>query len=399
MTDIAAGPFSSLDNLLEGGCRQGVYPAAVALVGLKGELLWEGAAGRVSQTPGADKATSMTIFDLASLTKPLATALGVLCLEHEGKLALDANLGEIIRDSWLPEDKKPLTIQGLLTHWAGLPAWRPFYERLLNAPPWKRGQMLPRLAAAEPLEHPPDTVTLYSDLGFMLLQAAVEAASGLTLDRFCEERIYHPLGLKILGFKPLPTGAQAIVTTEDRRPKTKDRIYAATETGLIPDRPMAGEVHDENAWAAGGVAGHSGLFGPGFEVFRLLAALYRAYHGEPARDLQPFPPELVRRFFTPIPGGRALGFDVPSPDAASCSAGRFFSPNSVGHLGFTGTSFWLDLDLGQMVVLLTNRVHLGRDDKTKIQAFRPRFHEAASRALGFTKAFRNQKPKTENRKP
>ena len=146
-------------------------------------------------------------------------------------------------------------------------------------------------------------------------------------------------------------------------------------------------MHDENAWAAGGVAGHAGLFGRGHEVWSLVAALYRAYHGEAGL---PCSPATVRRFLTPVaPGARALGFDVPSAEAAQCSAGRYFSPRSVGHLGFTGTSFWLDLELGQMVVLLTNRVHLGRDDKAKIQAFRPRFHEAASRALGFDRGFRN----------
>ena len=165
------------------------------------------------------------------------------------------------------------------------------------------------------------------------------------------------------------------------KPKTENRLYAATEPGLIPGRPAGGEVHDENAWAAGGVAGHAGLFGPGREVFQLVASLYRAYTGE---RLGPLAPATVQLFFT-VPSGadRALGFDIPGPDPALRAAGRYFSPHSVGHLGFTGTSFWLDLDSGQMVVLLTNRVHLGRDDKTKIQAFRPRFHEAASRALGF----------------
>ncbi|MBM4275845.1 MAG: serine hydrolase [Deltaproteobacteria bacterium] len=388
MTQTAPGPWSNLNALLKEGLGQGVYTAAVALVGLKGELLWEGFAGRVSNDPEADPVTRETVFDLASLTKPLATALGVLCLLHEGKLALDAPLGEVLPFGWLPEDKKPVTIENLLTHRSGLPAWRPFYEQLLKAPAHERRQLLPRLAAAEPLERPPDTVTLYSDLGFMLLAAVVETVSGLSMDRFCEERIYYPLGLKILGFKPLPILTQEILPTENRKPKTENRIYAATEAGLIPHRPMAGEVHDENAWAAGGVAGHSGLFGPGFEVFNLIATLYRAYHGEPIKGFQPFPPELVRRFFTPIPGGRALGFDVPGADAAQCSPGRFFSPHSVGHLGFTGASFWLDLELGQMVVLLTNRVHLGRDDKTRIQSFRPRFHEAASLALGFTRTFR-----------
>ena len=155
--------------------------------------------------------------------------------------------------------------------------------------------------------------------------------------------------------------------------------------GSFRDAPRGGEVHDENAWAAGGVAGHAGLFGPGREVFHLVASIYRAYSGD---VIGPLTPAAVRTFLTVPPGAdRAHGFDTPGPDPAARAAGRYFSARSVGHLGFTGTSFWLDLESGQMVVLLTNRVHLGRDDKTGIQAFRPRFHEAASRALGFNQPY------------
>ena len=219
----------------------------------------------------------------------------------------------------------------------------------------------------------------------MLLKAVVEGVSGETLDQFCREEIYRPLGLNTLGFIPLPKTAQAVPTTENRKPKTENRIYAATEPGLIAGRPPAGEVHDENAWAAGGVAGHAGLFGPGREVFHLVAGLWQAYGG---KQCGPLTPAAVQHFLTVPPGAdRACGFDIPGPDPAARAAGRYFSPRSVGHLGFTGTSFWLDLETGQMVVLLTNRVHLGRDDKTRIAAFRPRFHEAASRALGFTQPY------------
>ena len=380
-------PFTPLSELLEDGLPQGVYTAAAAVVGLQGELQWQAAVGRVSRDPRAPGVTAETVFDLASLTKPLATAAALMLLTDQGKLAPAANLGELLPVEWLPPDKRPLSVAQLLAHRAGLPAWRPFYREILQAPPQVRSGLLPRLAAAAPLEHAPDTVTLYSDLGFMLLQAVVETVSGLPLDRFCEERIYQPLGLKVLGFNPLSTLAHAVRTTENRKQKTENRLYAATESGLIAGRNLYGEVHDENAWAAGGVAGHAGLSGTGPEVFTLLAALYRAYQGETGL---PFSPATVRLFFTPVaPGDRALGFDTPGPEASQCSAGRYFSPQSVGHLGFTGTSFWLDLELGQMVVLLTNRVHLGRDDKAKIQAFRPRFHEAASRALGFDRGFRN----------
>jgi CubicO group peptidase (beta-lactamase class C family) len=382
--------FAPLSQLLEDGLEQGVYTAAAALVGVQGKLKWQAAAGRLSRDPQAPAVTAETVFDLASLTKPLATALALMLMTDAGQLKPGATLGEFLPPVWLPPDKRPLTLASLLAHRAGLPAWLPFYQEVLQAPPEARGSLLPRLAAAAPLAHPPDTVTLYSDLGFMLLQAVVETVSGLPLDRFCAEEIYRPLGLKTLGFNPL-LPAHPVLTTENRKQKTENRfenrLYAATETGLIPARNISGEVHDENAWAAGGVAGHAGLFGRGREVFSLVAALYRAYRGEAAL---PCSPAAVRRFFTPAsPGSRALGFDVPHPDAAQCSAGRYFSPASVGHLGFTGVSFWLDLELGQMVVLLTNRVHLGRDDKTMIQAFRPRFHEAASLALGFAREFRN----------
>jgi serine-type D-Ala-D-Ala carboxypeptidase len=373
--------WALLQKLLEAGVSQGVFTAAAALVGLKGELRWEGAAGTVSRKPDAATVTLDTVFDLASLTKPLATTLALMVLAARGRLKVDAPLGEVLPVPWLPPDKRPLTLVRLLTHRAGLPAWHPFYQEVLAAPPPARPGLLERLAATTPLSHAPDTETVYSDLGFMLLKAVAENLGGKTLDKFCRETIYRPLGLKTLGFIPLPQSAQTVPATENRKPKTENRLYAATEPGLIPGRPEGGEVHDENAWAAGGVAGHAGLFGPGREVFQLVTGLYRAYTGE---RLGPFAPETVQLFFT-VPSGadRALGFDIPGPDPALRAAGGYFSPHSVGHLGFTGTSFWLDLDSGQMVVLLTNRVHLGRDDKTKIQAFRPRFHEAASRALGF----------------
>jgi CubicO group peptidase (beta-lactamase class C family) len=361
-------PWSYLHDILEEGLTQGVYTAAGAAAGLKGEKLWEGAIGRVSREPDTAAVSLNTVFDLASLTKPLATALALMLLTARGQLALESTLGEVLREEWLPPDKRSLTIRSLLAHQAGLPAWRRFYENILAAPRAERPGLAFTLAAAEPLEYPPGTQTVYSDLGFMLLQVVVEAAAGVDLDAFCREEIYRPLGLTGLGFCPR------------RQPGGESLSYAATEAGLIPGRAASGEVHDENAWAAGGVAGHAGLFGAVGEVFQLLSALYRAYQGETAGI---FSPDLVRLFLTPVLGGsRTLGFDTPSGERSQSSAGRFFSPQSVGHLGFTGTSFWLDLDTGQMVVLLTNRVHLGRDDKTKIQGFRPRFHEAASRALG-----------------
>ena len=269
--------WAPLQKLLEAGVSQDVFTAAVALVGLKGELRWEGAAGALSRDPGAAAVTLDTVFDLASLTKPLATALALMVLAGRGQLDLATPLGEVLPAAWLPPDKRPLTLKSLLTHRAGLPAWRPFYPEVLAAPAPDRPALLERLAAATPLEYAPDTVTVYSDLGFMLLKAVVESISGENLDQFCRASIYRPLGLATLGFNPL----QGSRGTENRL------SFAATEPGLIPGRPGAGAVHDENAWAAGGVAGHAGLFGPGREVFRLVASLYRAYGGEPIGPAHP----------------------------------------------------------------------------------------------------------------
>jgi CubicO group peptidase (beta-lactamase class C family) len=356
---------SGLDDFLQAGVKQGIYTAAVALVGVKGELCWQGAAGRLNSAPNSPPVTPDTLFDLASLTKPLATTLALMRLAAEGRLTLQSTLGEVLPVPWLPADKQPLTLASLLAHRAGLPAWRPYYREVLAAPVAARPTLLPRLAAAEPLEYEPETATLYSDLGFMLLQAVVEAVRGADLDALCRREIYEPLGLMTLGFKA------------HRHQRSRDLPVAATEEGLIPGRAGRGEVHDENAWAAGGVAGHAGLFGTGPEVFALAARLYRTYQGEAA--LGPISPRLVQQFFTPVaPGGRTPGFDVVTPGQSS--AGRFFSPRSVGHTGFTGTSFWIDLVNGWMVVLLTNRVHLGRHNEG-IKTFRPRFHDAASRFL------------------
>ena len=206
----------------------------------------------------------------------------------------------------------------------------------------------------------------------MLLKAVIEAVSGQSLDTFCRRNVYEPLGLIHMGFNPR------------RQPGGQDKPYPATEIGLIPARPIQGEVHDENAWSAGGIAGHAGLFGTGMEVFQLANHLYQAYNRKAANHF--FDPEVVRTFVTSPPGAeRALGFDVPGKRDASC--GRFFSLRSVGHLGFTGVSYWIDVDLGQQVILLTNRVHLGRDND-KIKPFRPRLYEAASRALGFSVPYR-----------
>ncbi len=364
--------WQQVTKVLQSGLADGTYTAAVVLAGRQGSLEYEAAVGRVSTEPDSAAVGMGTYFDLASMTKPLATTLALLLLVQAGRLQLEAELGEILPGGWLPADKRILPLSALLTHRSGLPAWRPFYEQVLALPPAARPTALERLAAAEPLEHTPGPLTIYSDLGFMLLKAVVETAAGEPLADFCRRRIYEPLGLETLGFRPR------------ERQGGQSCDYAATEPGLIPGRLCQGEVHDENAWSAGGVAGHAGLFGTGPDIWRLAVHLHQAYRGGAGDGL--LAPSVVRRFFTPPTGSpRALGFDLPAAREASC--GRYFSPCSVGHLGFTGVSFWIDLAQGVIVVLLTNRVHLGREND-KIRSFRPRLHETVCQVLGLTRPWR-----------
>ncbi|MBI9087464.1 MAG: beta-lactamase family protein [Desulfobacterales bacterium] len=350
-------------------CRavgEGIFPGAVLLVAVKEKILFFEACGMAdlfSRRP----MTRETVFDLASLTKPLATTLAVFLLVQEGRLSLDQPLEEIVEDL-RGTDKATVTAADLLDHSAGLPAWRPYYTRLRRLPEWKRKPELRRLLAAEPVMAPPGRQTLYSDLGFMLLDWIVEAVSGLPLDRFTAARIYAPLGIGDLFF-PGPGS---------RRPGPA--AYAATELCPWRGRLVCGRVHDDNAWTVGGVAGHAGLFGTAAAVNRLLAALEGGLSGDPGL----FSQDLLRRFLYPRrPGGRPLGFD--SPSAVDSAAGRYFSPASVGHLGFTGASFWMDMDRSVRVVLLTNRVHPSRYD-TRIRAFRPVLHDAVMTALNLNLA-------------
>jgi CubicO group peptidase (beta-lactamase class C family) len=353
-------PDSTCDpihDLMRQGIGQGVFPGAVLLVGRAGQpVLFEayGSANRFARQP----MTRETVFDLASLTKPLATTLAVAVLVDRGRIGLNQPVGR-----WLPglsgSDKAALTVRQLLAHRSGLPAHRPFYMTLKKLPPSQRRPALVDLLRQVPLAHPPGERTVYSDLGFMLLGRLVEAAAGCPLNRFLAGDIYDPVGLRDLFFVALADGAPA------------PRPFAATELCPLRGRLLIGEVHDDNAWYAGGVEGHAGLFGSAGAVFQLLRRLVADYQGHSPRPLfsRPILKELFHGTSThPF----ALGFDRPAMHGSS--AGKHFSANTVGHLGFTGVSFWLDLDRDCTVILLTNRVHPCRWPN-RLTAYRPRIHD------------------------
>lgn len=357
-------------SLLVEGLRSGVYPGAVLLAGAKGEVFYHEAFGHCTLYPEAFPMNGDCIFDLASLTKPLATTLAAMSLVEAGSLDLDAPLGSVLGDALAP-DKRGITPRLLLNHSSGLPAWRPFYLGLEKEAPFERKASMRRRISEERLVSSPGTECTYSDLGFMMLEWIIETVANMPMTRFLEEKFYGPLGLD-----------RMFLWTEGSAARFSKEQFSATEMCRWRGRIIRGETHDENAHAVGGYSGHAGLFGTAGAVFRLCSLLMDTYAGRRDDSLSP---ETVRRFFKRQEAVRgstwALGWDTPSPEQSS--SGHFFSKNSVGHLGFTGTSVWMDLEQEVMVILLTNRVHPDRGND-KIKTFRPIVHDTVMESLGLT---------------
>ena len=361
-TDQEKPDMARVDALMHRAVSEGVFPGAVLLVSREDSIVYHNAHG-FADLFSRRAITKETIFDLASLTKPLATALAVMSLIQQGDVGTEQELGDIL-PAFKNDKKSRIKVRHLLHHSSGLVDYRPYYKEIEHLPTGKRKRALRNLLVREPLIHPIGAKVLYSDLGFMILEWMVEQVSGERLDFFVSERIYDPLGLDSLFFVDLSA----------KRPQG---VFAATE--LCPWRKVLldGQVHDENAFVVGGIQGHAGLFGTASAVHVLTSELLAAYQGRlPSRLFQT---ELVRLFFRRMPNtDKALGFDAPS--LKNSSAGSYFSANSVGHLGFTGTSFWMDLDRFITVIMLTNRVHPSRENEA-IKQFRPMLHDEVMASL------------------
>ena len=354
--------MTKIEQMMQQAVADQVFPGAVLLVSQNGNLVFHAAFG-FRDVLAKPPMTTDTIFDLASLTKPLATTLAVMVLVQQKKVRLDQNLGDVLT-AFNSDPKAALKIKHLLYHNSGLADYRAFYKKIEHLPLAKRKTALRKLLVKEPLVHPIGSRVVYSDIGFMILEWLIEEVSGNSLDHFVSRMIYNPLGLDDLFF---------IDVKADRKPG----VFAATEQCPWRRQLQSGRVHDENAYVVGGVQGHAGLFGTALDVHRLLSHLLSAYHGQPSTQL--FQPDMVRLFFRRwADSDKALGFDAPS--LSGSSSGKFFSRQSVGHLGFTGTSFWMDLDRAIIVILLTNRVHPTRDNEA-IKMFRPELHDAVMQHL------------------
>ena len=306
-------------------------PGAVIVVGQGKETLYRKAFGSRALVPAREPMTADTIFDVASLTKVVATAPAVLALWEQGKIDLDAPLGRYLRE-FADGAHREVTLRGLLTHTAGLPALPPREAMAAGFPAAGR-----RLAAA-PLDLVPGAPFRYSDTGFILLAELVRRVSGQPLDRFVTRRFYRPLGMRDTAFRP-PRGW---------RPR-----IAPTEA--LNDRMLRGIVHDGNARLLGGVAGHAGLFSTADDLARFCRMLLQGGEFGGRRHLKE---STVQAMWAPHTAGettRAIGWDMVSP--YSGPLGSFFPPGSVGHTGFTGTAIWMDPGSRTYLIILTSRVH------------------------------------------
>jgi beta-glucosidase-like glycosyl hydrolase/CubicO group peptidase (beta-lactamase class C family) len=351
-------------DIMNRAVGDGAIPGGVLAVGLHDQLIVR-AFGKLTRDAKSPAATANTLYDMASLTKVMVTTTSVMILVQQKRLDLDTPIARYLPEWSVATKSDPdptwrarATIRNLLLHDSGLPAHRDFYKQA------KGHDAVLALVLAEPLVHQPGTKVEYSDLGFILLGEIVQRLTGISLDEYAKQHIFAPLGMKESQFNP---------------PRKLWPTIAPTENDVdFRKRLLQGEVHDENAWALGGVSGHAGLFSTAgdtaiFAQMILNGGIY-AHHRILTRA-------LIQEFTARQAIGdaaRTLGWDAVTQPSSS---GHYFSLDSFGHTGFTGTSLWIDPDRDLFVILLTNRVNPTRANE-QIRQLRPAVHDAVMRALG-----------------
>ena len=343
-----------LDRVLQQAIRDSAFPGAVALVGSRAGILAQSAVGTLD---AADPAVpnERTLWDLASLTKVVGMTSGVLRLVQDGMIDLDAPVQRYLPE-WTGPGKEKVTVRHLLSHSSGLPSWRPLYKEATSP-----AQAL-ALVFATPLDTVPGARMVYSDLGAILAGQVVTRVSGTPFNEFVTRNVFRPLGMRETAWRPAAS--------------LRARI-APTEVDPWRQRHLRGEVHDENAFALGGISAHAGLFSSAADLSR-LARMY-LNHGR-LDGVQVLDSATIARFTSrpdsPL-SNRALGWEKPN---GSNSAGRRMSAAAFGHTGFTGTSFWVDPANDVFVILLTNRVNPTRENR-KIGGVRIAVADAVMGAL------------------
>lgn len=372
--------WSDVERAFGEAVERGAIPGAAVVVRVGADIAFEGAFGFRSLAPEKTPMKIETVFDLSSLTKALATTVAVMMLTRDGKLRLDDRVTRFFHNFGV-HGKTTVTFRHLLAHCSGLAAWRPFYQKVAEV---ERAASKVNFMASygakefvyeeihrEKPEAPPASKTIYSDLNFIMLGETVEKVSTAPLNRFCRDKIFRPLGLRATDFID-------IALVRSRRLEPVADMFAPTELCPSRKRLLVGEVDDENAYAMGGVAGHAGLFAPVREVDRIARELVACWTGR--SDF--VPQKVIREFWSrdkTVAGSTwALGWDMPSLEGSS--SGRHFSPGAVGHLGFTGTSIWIEPAREIVISIMTNRVHPRRDNQA-IREFRPRIHDLIMEAI------------------
>ncbi|HEY0384555.1 MAG TPA: serine hydrolase domain-containing protein [Pyrinomonadaceae bacterium] len=366
-------PDEQISAFLAERIAAGDFPSAVYLVGV-------GAAARLSDALGdavrtgsdTERATLETIYDLASLTKPLVTGLLAARRIESGEFALVDRIARFLPE-FDCEDKRSITLGQLLTHTSGLPAWRPLYLTTGG----DRARTLQAIAH-EPLDYAPGTRVLYSDLGFITLGILLERLAGVSLADIARREIFEPLELRRTFFNP-NRELRAVIAASEMGNHYEQQMSSGKETPAgysWREHLIWGEVHDGNAYFLGGAAGHAGLFSTAPETQRLAAQ----FLPRQTRLLKPQTCALFRADMTAgLAEARSLAWQLAAtPDS---TAGQSLAPDSFGHLGFTGTSCWIDPDKERIYILLTNRTHAHTLPFVNINSVRRRFHTLAAARL------------------
>jgi CubicO group peptidase (beta-lactamase class C family) len=380
--------FSSAFGILREAIAQRAFPAASIAVTHKGKLVAlksfgkftyeekQGDAPSLSPSAGQGgdfefpEVTSATLFDLASLTKPVATSTAAMLLHQRGLLELDApihgTVPEFVRHS--DPRRREVTFRMLLAHCSGLPA----YEKLFLKASTREDLL--RAAFSTPLTADPGSRAEYSDIGFIILGVALEHIAQESLDAFCQREIFGPLTMTRTTFNPPAGQRPQIPPTADERIEAVAMAPPDKSRSTFRNRIIQGEVQDENASILGGVAGHAGLFSTAEDLARFAHAMLQG--GNPILRAETIA-LFTQRQSTPASTTRTLGWDTPSSPSQS---GKYFGPRSFGHLGYTGTSLWIDPDRQLSITLLTNRTWPDCLNQA-IKQVRPRFHDAVIEAL------------------
>lgn len=348
--------FNDVDGVINKAIEDKSFPGAVVLVWKAGNTVYEKAFGNYTYDKSSPKVKTNILYDLASVTKVVATTTAAMICYDRKLFSLDDKVIKYIPEFGV-NGKENITVKNLLLHNAGLPAWKKFYGRGL-----KYDDVINEIYSSE-IEYKTGEKTVYSDLGIITLGKIIEKVTNKSLDNFCEVEIFKPLEMNTTFYNP-----------EDSLKK----LCAPTETDdYWRMKTLQGEVHDETSAMLNGVAGHAGLFSTAEDIAKLMSILMNEGKLGQEQFIKQSTVELFTKRYSEE-STRALGWDTKSDSGSS--AGIYFSKNSFGHTGYTGTSIWADPDRNLFVVFLTNRVYPTREN-TKIQKVRPQLHNAVIKSI------------------